>query len=800
MKKWYLQTTLKHAEDPQIARILSRLILVSGATLFIIGLITMYLRDLSTSRVVGAGIILLAVTFWLVRRGHWQAGSLVIAIGMLMTVTLIATVGQGIYDLAVMAYPIIFIFAGLTLPRAYFGLSVGLTLIAVMWLALGDANGWFVPQPLFVDPSNRIYLIVVSIILLVAGVAVDLLARHLRNSLEQAHQEIERRQRAEEALQIKDWAIESAIDAIATADLDGNLTYMNAAFLKLSGYSSKAELLGNQIWEFCPNKEKIVELKDTLSTTGSWTGDLAVQIKDGSLLNVHVVSSVVMNGPGQSVCLQASFSDITEREKIAKELANRNVLLSALINSDNNIIIFALDTQHKYTVFNEKHRKTMKEIWKVDIELGHNMTDYMTASAPRELALQSIERAANGESFTEIQHQQTEDIYWEFTWAPIIQNGKVIGITNFCNNITERKRAEEALRESEETFRQLMTNSPILVYIKDENLRLLKVSENFKDLLGKPTRELLGKDSYDLLPPEFAKSAIADDLKVLEGGQVVTAEEKLNGRVYTTIKFPIHRGAGKPDYLGGFSVDISDRKKAEEALRESEKRLSSIFDSSGDIVFLLDLEKDGEYRFNMVNPAFLATTGLPSASVVGRNVKEIIPEPSLTLVLRKYEEAVRTKTIVHWEESSDYPSGKLTALVNIAPILDSDGKCYQLVGNVRDITERKRAEEAIRESESSLAEAQKLSRIGSWQWDMISNKVKWSDEMYRVFGISPYNYDGKPESLLKVIHPDDIEKYVNAMNTNLSGGRSPDLEYRVIHKDGEVTNNGEPGITMNQWP
>ena len=136
-------------------------------------------------------------------------------------------------------------------------------------------------------------------------------------------------------------------------------------------------------------------------------------------------------------------------------------------------------------------------------------------------------------------------------------------------DITERKRVEEALRESEGVFNQFLAASPVLVYIKNEEHRFNKLSKSFEGLFGKPISEMIGKDLYDLLPPELAKIVFEDDLKVLKGGFAVNAEERLNDKVFSSIKFPIHRGSGKPDYLGGFSVDITERKRAEESLRAS---------------------------------------------------------------------------------------------------------------------------------------------------------------------------------------------------------------------------------------
>jgi PAS domain S-box-containing protein len=110
----------------------------------------------------------------------------------------------------------------------------------------------------------------------------------------------------------------------------------------------------------------------------------------------------------------------------------------------------------------------------------------------------------------------------------------------------------------------------------------------------------------------------------------------------------------------------------------------------------------------------------------------------------------------------------------------------QCLINVIDISDRKKAEQLVQESESSLAEAQEIAHLGSWEWDLKTNMVKWSKAMYRVYDIDPGEFDGKPESLLKVIHPQDVDIFRESLDNNLDDGSSPVLEYRVIHKDGSV--------------
>lgn len=128
--------------------------------------------------------------------------------------------------------------------------------------------------------------------------------------------------------------------------------------------------------------------------------------------------------------------------------------------------------------------------------------------------------------------------------------------------IMARKQAEASLMESEEKFRLFMEYSPVYVFFKDENLRAIHLSRNFEKMLGRPIHELLGKTIYEFLPPEMAKTTAEDDLRILCEGYPIEVEEEYNGRSYITLKFPIII-EGKPRFLAGFTMDVTDRKEME---------------------------------------------------------------------------------------------------------------------------------------------------------------------------------------------------------------------------------------------
>ncbi|MDB5268855.1 MAG: hypothetical protein JWP58_1895 [Hymenobacter sp.] len=207
------------------------------------------------------------------------------------------------------------------------------------------------------------------------------------------------------------------------------------------------------------------------------------------------------------------------------------------------------------------------------------------------------------------------------------------------------------------------------------------------------------------------------------------------------------------DSLGDFAA-------ANAALAEREHQLSVLFDTIADVTFVLNVEGEGRYRFVFANKAFEKTTGLPVAQVLGRFVEDIIPEPSLSLVLGKYREAIASMERVVWQETSDYPTGQVTGEVSVTPVPDEQGRCCQLVGVVHDLTKEKQVEMALRLSNERFAYALKATTDAIYDWNVGADTLYWGEGFEDLFGHQLIENPTPFSKWADGVHPDDSARTV----------------------------------------
>jgi PAS domain S-box-containing protein len=172
--------------------------------------------------------------------------------------------------------------------------------------------------------------------------------------------------------------------------------------------------------------------------------------------------------------------------------------------------------------------------------------------------------------------------------------------------------------------------------------------------------------------------------------------------------------------------------------------------------------------------------------VVGRNVNEIIPEPSLAMVLGKYRQTIAEKTIVRWEEISDYPTGRLTGVVSIAPVFDDKGTCTHLVGSVHDITERKQLEEDLRLSEENFRRSLENSPLGVRIVTIEGETIYANREILDIYGYDSIE-ELKRTPLKNRYTPESYAEFLIRRDKRRQNIEAPsEYEISIVRKDGEV--------------
>jgi PAS domain S-box-containing protein len=345
---------------------------------------------------------------------------------------------------------------------------------------------------------------------------------------------------------------------------------------------------------------------------------------------------------------------------------------------------------------------------------------------------------------------------------------------------------------------------PNMLFVKDaKSLRFVQFNKAGETLTGLSREEVLGLTDRDLFPQEQADFFAEMDRAVLAKGSLVEIQEEriqTRGRGIRSLrtkKIPICNAQGVPEFLLGISEDITERKQADEALRLSEERLR----------LTLDVSTDGFWDWDLAtqrasfSSAWMRLLGLEDCEIPLNNINDwktrVHPDdlPAAEQALTDHVEGRAAKLILAHRVRHRSGAWKWLEIRGQVTHRSPDGRPLRIMGTLTDITERKQVEAAALKNQANLAEAQQLARLGSWELDLVTDTLTWSDEIFRIFEIEPSRFGANYEAFLDAVHPDD-RAAVDAAYTESVKNKAPyEIEHRLLMKDGSIKYVQERGRT-----
>jgi PAS domain S-box-containing protein len=397
------------------------------------------------------------------------------------------------------------------------------------------------------------------------------------------------------------------------------------------------------------------------------------------------------------------------------------------------------------------------------------------------------QRVVAGEAITfETRHQRKDGSSFpvEVQVSQFEQGGR--RFLCLARDITERKRAEDELRASEQRFRSFVDHATDGFFLFDERQALIDVNQQACESLGYSRDEMIGMHPHDF-DVALDQASIARIGERVTRGDTVTFET-LHRRKDGTV-FPVEvrarqfqRGAHR--FRLSLARDLSERKRAEDELRKSEVRFRTLVQFSFDVYW----ESDAQHRFTRQEFAEGLADAPAPGSEIGKTRWEVPYLEPDEEVWRKHRETLDAHLpFREFELARPAPDGgKRYVSVSGLPLFDETGRFIGYRGVGRHITERKRADEALRDGQTKLEAAQRIAHVGWWERDYITGQVALSDEVCRIFGVQPLELPQWHDRWLKLIHPEDRPRAAEAAAAARRGDARYDVEYRVIRPNGDV--------------
>lgn len=611
--------------------------------------------------------------------------------------------------------------------------------------------------------------------------------------------EIVERRRAEAALRSSEERFSKAFHAnsnysMITSFDDGRIVEVNETLLHDSGYT-REEIIGRKGVELGlpANPADRDKVREILSIEGKVRDFESIWRTGKGEVRYSLISADIIE-LGSRKCILFNINDITNRRRAEEELREREITLRTLGDNlpDGVIYQYVLepDGRHYFNYMSagiEKLSGIRAEDALRDADLLFAQFLPEDIERIRRATVESMKKL----TVFDVQARRrlpTGEVRWmQYRSKPRRLSNGATAWDGVEIDITERKLAEEARLLSEERFAKAFKSSPrsmSIISLKD--WRFIDVNDGVLRMTDYEREEIIGRTPLEL--------GLWADLKDRDLALQLLKEE---GRIreleigFRTKSGNLRRGLFSAEVIEiegegcllTATDDITERKQMEESLSKSEEQYRHLVNNASDIIY----ETDARGRLTLFNPTATKILGYEEEELRGRYYLDLIRHDYRDAIESFYrQQAADNVPVTYCELPVVAKDGSEIWIGQNVRFIQQNGSFAGAQAVARDITERKRVENELRESQERLMMALDAINAGAWEFDVLNRRLKWSGQQYKMYGVNPESFTVTPDALLDLMHPEDRDRFLQTVARAIKNEIEYDLEYRIIRPDESI--------------
>ena len=584
--------------------------------------------------------------------------------------------------------------------------------------------------------------------------------------------------------------INSTADGLLAVDREGKVIIANKRFLELWGIpkalldcGDDAALLGFVLEQLQEPEAFLRRVRELYAQPGQESFD-RLTFNDGRVLERYSRAQVLEEEEEEEIVGRVwSFRDVTERHRAEVALRDKERLLRTVIETATDAI-FMKDTVGRYLLINSAGAEVIGK--PADQIVGRDDKDLFPAEVAVRLRADDRQvMSGSGQArFEEIVPFKGESRVFYSVKTPFRDSqGEVIGLVGVSRDVTEVKQAEEALREMNLALANAMPG------ISRVGLggRYLEANEAYAGMLGYDPSELIGGDwSRTIHPDHRSKAEAAYATMLREGkGEFEALAVRKDGSAFwkQVLLVGILDGEGRPLGHHCFMRDITERKQAEEERLKRELLMTLMLNTGPACVKRIAV--DGTLLH--MNPAGLKLVeACGEPEVVGLSVFDLIASDHREAFISMHQSVIDGHQHTLQFEIYGLKGTRRWMETYAVPFRNPVTGLTEHLAISHDITERKELEQIQREQQERLALAMEIAELATWDWNIQTNQVTWSENCEQVKRLPPGTLDGTFEAYQRLVHPDDLPDLLRQIEQALTQGVPYHTEHRIIPPSGEV--------------